>query len=111
MIYDSFDLRFFEGMQRAQDAAADKSYSFAIFAREAGLAGEILGWINLSNIVRGSFRACYLGYSLAASVQGKGLMTEGLRTIIPYAFNELHLHRIMTNYMPHNTRMPPCSHA
>ncbi|NJN86371.1 MAG: ribosomal protein S5-alanine N-acetyltransferase [Leptolyngbyaceae cyanobacterium SL_7_1] len=65
---------------------------------------SIVGTANFNNIVRGAFQACHLGYSLANSAQGKGYMTEALRSAIPYVFDELNLHRIMANYMPHNHR-------
>ena len=39
---------------------------------------EIIGVANFSNVVRGSFHACYLGYSIGQKWQGKGLMFEAL---------------------------------
>jgi len=67
-------------------------------------SGEMIGECNFSNIVLGVFQACHLGYSLAAHAQGKGLMTEALRTAIAYVFEDLQLHRIMANYLPENER-------
>ncbi len=103
MTPDSFDIGFFERSRRQQLAVEDRCYNFAIFFRNGG-ADTIVGWVNLSNIVRGAFQACHLGYSLAANAQGNGIMTEALRALIPFAFDELQLHRIMANYMPHNIR-------
>ena len=37
---------------------------------------EIVGVANFSNVVRGSFHACYLGYSIGEKWQGQGLMFE-----------------------------------
>ncbi len=65
---------------------------------------RILGVANFSQVVRGCFQACYLGYSLAQHVQGQGIMYEGLAVIIPYLQKYQGLHRIMANYMPHNQR-------
>jgi len=65
---------------------------------------QIVGECNFSNIVLGVFQACQLGYALAAHAQGRGLMSEALRAAIAYAFDELALHRIMANYLPHNQR-------
>ena len=62
----------------------------------------IIGNLNFSNFVRGSAQFCNLGYSLAEAEQGKGYMTEALKAAIQYVFQELNLHRIMANYMPHN---------
>lgn len=65
---------------------------------------EVLGIINFSQIIRGDFHACYLGYSLAERCQGQGLMYEALHTAIRYMFHKENIHRIMANYMPHNQR-------
>lgn len=59
---------------------------------------------NFSNVVRGSFHACYLGYSIGEKWQGQGLMFEALTTAIRYMQRTQHIHRIMANYMPHNQR-------
>lgn len=65
---------------------------------------QVAGACNFNDIIRGAFHACNLGYSLAADCEGRGLMTEALRAAIPFAFDELRLHRIQANYMPHNDR-------
>jgi len=65
---------------------------------------EIRGVANFSNVVRGAFNACYLGYSLGQRWQGQGLMFEGLTTAIRYMLRVQAMHRIMANYMPHNQR-------
>ena len=65
---------------------------------------EIIGVANFSNVVRGSFHACYLGYSIGQKWQGQGLMFEALSAAIRYMQRTQHMHRIMANYMPHNTR-------
>lgn len=65
---------------------------------------EIIGTCNFDQIIRGPFQACYLGYKIAAKYEGEGMMHEALQTAIRYVFDELKLHRIMANYMPHNVR-------
>ena len=64
----------------------------------------IVGTCNYSNIVRGPFQACHLGYQVAASHQGRGFMSEALRASNAYMFDERRLHRIMANYRPENYR-------
>jgi ribosomal-protein-alanine N-acetyltransferase len=76
----------------------------ARFFLETESSGGILGICNLTNIVRGAFQACHLGYSLDKDQQGKGLMSEALTLAIQYAFSELRLHRIEANYLPTNVR-------
>jgi len=65
---------------------------------------KIVGTVNFNNFVYGAAQFCQLGYSLAESAQGYGYMTEALSIAINYVFEELNLHRIMANYMPHNRR-------
>jgi ribosomal-protein-alanine N-acetyltransferase len=70
----------------------------------AEIKGSIVAHCNLSNIVRGVFQACYMGYGVSLEYQGQGVAREICETAIHYAFNEMGLHRIMANYMPHNNR-------
>src|SRR5579884_3114406 len=83
---------------------AGTRYAFSIFDAERGVQGGLLGYVNFSEIVRGVFLACYMGYSLAEKAQGRGYMTEACRAGIDYMFRVVRLHRIMANYMPANTR-------
>lgn len=85
-----------------QQFEAGLAVRFSMF--EPGPGGAVLGLVAFSNIVRGPFQACFLGYALAESRQGQGLMTEALRLGIDYMFGEMNLHRIQANYLPHNTR-------
>ena len=65
---------------------------------------EILGRCSYSNIVRGPFQACHLGYSLDEKQQGQGLMVEILEATLDYIFTVLNLHRVMANYIPRNLK-------
>lgn len=65
---------------------------------------EVIGVANFSNVLRGDFHACYLGYSIGQRWQGQGLMQEALQAAIRYMFRQQRIHRIMANYMPHNQR-------
>ena len=62
----------------------------------------IIGIINFRNFIRGAAQFCTVGYSLAEKETSKGYMTEALQASINYVFEELKMHRIMANYMPHN---------
>ena len=66
--------------------------------------GEMLAECNFTNIVKGPFQACNLGYSVAAAREGHGIMTATVKKGIEIMFNEYGLHRIMANYMPRNAR-------
>ena len=63
---------------------------------------QLAGVFNLSEIVRGGFRNAYLGYYANASFARQGLMTEGLRLTLKYAFKVLKLHRVEANIQPGN---------
>ncbi|MDI8841725.1 hypothetical protein MJI69_30510, partial [Salmonella enterica subsp. enterica serovar Anatum] len=55
-------------------------FDLLVISEQVGVAKEkeIIGVANFSNVVRGSFHACYLGYSIAQKWQGQGLMFEAL---------------------------------
>lgn len=63
---------------------------------------EIIGNVTLSNIIRGPFQSCYIGYKLDESEINKGYITEAIENVIDIAFNDLKLHRIEANIMPRN---------
>lgn len=67
-------------------------------------SGPIIGTCNYTNIVRGAFQACHLGYQIARDHEGRGLMREALEALNAFAFDEMGLHRIMANYIPTNER-------
>jgi [ribosomal protein S5]-alanine N-acetyltransferase len=75
--------------------------SVLVVTREAG---EMVGMINLNEIVRGPAQSAYLGYYAFAPLAGRGLMTVGLSLAITRAFGELRLHRLEANIQPTNER-------
>lgn len=84
---------------------ADKISSgqlFKLWFYTQGENSRIIGSAAISNIVRGAFLSCHLGYKLDEQERNKGYMTEALRPMIDYAFRELGLHRIEANIMPRN---------
>ena len=76
----------------------------AHFVSTTGNEESVLAVCSITNIARGPFQACNIGYSVAERAEGTGTMKSLLTFAIDYAFNELELHRIMANYMPGNTR-------
>ncbi|MDH8678475.1 GNAT family N-acetyltransferase [Fusibacter bizertensis] len=63
---------------------------------------EIIGSVALTNIIKGVFKSCYLGYKLSKKHINLGYMTESIQAVINYAFDEMYLHRIEANIMPRN---------
>lgn len=102
--------------QQLQQAVADfhagASVRFALFDRiadDAGRAGPapeapLLGRVNFTQIARGWFQSCMLGYQIDRSAEGRGLMREALAASIGYMFGPQALHRIQANYRPENER-------
>ena len=84
-----------------EHARLDRGYPFCVFDRHGT---EILATFTLSNVVRGAFQACHLGYGAAVRVQGQGIMREALQAGLAWAFGELGLHRVMANHLPRNER-------
>ena len=64
----------------------------------------VVGGCSLSNIVRGVFQSCHMGYSIAQRFEGEGKMKQIVTHVIEFAFQELKWHRIMANHMPANQR-------
>ncbi len=77
----------------------DDHAGYAICLRENH---EIVGVININNIVQGALRSASVGYYVAQAQVGQGYMREGLTRIKEYAFGELGLHRLEANIQPAN---------
>lgn len=65
---------------------------------------DVVGSLAFSQIARGPFQACYLGYGISYRHQGTNLMYEGVSAAIAYAFKDLNIHRLMANHLPENVR-------
>ena len=66
--------------------------------------GAIVGFLNISEIVRGGFKSAFLGYGGVAEFAGRGYMTEAMQLVLREAFTTLDLHRLEANIQPGNTR-------
>ena len=93
-----------------EEFRAERAVRF-VLQRRAGGPGEkaplhasIIGSANYSNIVRGAFQACHLGYQVGRDHQGQGFMSEALRATNAYMFEVMRMHRIMANFIPENAR-------
>jgi ribosomal-protein-alanine N-acetyltransferase len=62
----------------------------------------LVGWANVSEIVRGALQGAFLGYGGIAGYGGQGYMTETVRLVVRHAFSELRLHRLEANIQPGN---------
>lgn len=66
--------------------------------------GEIVGVLNLMEIVHGIFEGAYLGYYATVPHAGEGYMREAIALLLRHAFTRLRLHRIEANIQPRNAR-------
>jgi [ribosomal protein S5]-alanine N-acetyltransferase len=80
---------------------AGQQFRVWLFKKEEDFS-KTIGTVALSNIVRGAFQSCHLGYKLDAQEINQGYMTEALQSVTRYAFEDLHLHRIEANIIPRN---------
>jgi [ribosomal protein S5]-alanine N-acetyltransferase len=64
--------------------------------------GAILGFFNLSQIVRRGFQSAYLGYAVGKPFANQGYMRDGLELVLRHAFVSLRLHRVEANIQPTN---------
>jgi len=67
-------------------------------------ATRVVARANYTQIVRGPFQSCMLGYAIDHAFQGRGLMYEALQATLAHAFEVLRLHRVQANYQPENHR-------
>ncbi|MBS4174100.1 GNAT family protein [Bacillus sp. FJAT-49736] len=78
---------------------SDSGYSFGIFLRRSN---QLMGRISLSNVVRGAWESCTMGYFLDEEYNGQGFTTEAVRLAIQFAFGSAGLHRVQAAVMPRN---------
>lgn len=102
---DFYTAQFWErGLRRAlDDFYADRSVRFDLFLAGAE-HGPLIGRIGFSQIFRGPFQSCMLGYQVDREHQGLGLMFEGLGAAIEYMFEARRLHRVQANFLEENER-------
>ena len=85
--------------QRLKHARSPRGASFFLFRVDSG---DLVGVVDLSEIVRGVFQSAYLGYFAFAPHAGRGFMREGLARVIHHAFGSMDLHRLEANIQPGN---------
>lgn len=75
----------------ARDWRADVAYSFHVFDRGND---RLVGGVNLNSVRRGVAQAASIGYWLGQEYTRRGLMSAALALVLPFAFHDLHLHRL-----------------
>ena len=64
--------------------------------------GAIVGWLNVSEIIRGSLQGAFLGYGGITGHTGRGYVSEALQLVLAEAFDGMGLHRLEANIQPGN---------
>ena len=93
--------------RRLRDAAAAfaAGTGYRYLLQPIGDSARVIGSVHFSNVVRGAFQNCSLGYALDQQFEGQALMTEALRCAIAEMFSpHINLHRIQAGFRPENWR-------
>lgn len=77
------------------------AYGFGIFTCERE---QLIGRVNLANIVRGAWQNCTIGYFIDQAQNGRGYMSEAIALAVRFAFAQASLHRVQAGVMPRNGR-------
>jgi [ribosomal protein S5]-alanine N-acetyltransferase len=81
--------------------ASGSHYGFLVLRRKDQ---QLVGVINLNNVIRAAFQSAFLGYYAFSPLGGQGLMREGMLLVIQHAFTVLKLHRLEANVQSANLR-------
>jgi len=82
---------------RERERQMGTAFGFGIF-----VGGRFAGELTLSSIQRGPLQSGFVGYWIDEAQAGKGLVPEAVVTLLQYAFETLHLHRVEINIIPRN---------
>jgi len=82
-----------------RDIREDSAYPFLVFQKGNN---RLLGACTLSNVRRGVAQTASLGYWVGEPYKGQGIITRAVRALLPYAFEDLKLHRVEAACLPTN---------
>ncbi len=87
-----------------EQAAFKAGRTLPFFIFQKGQRDRIIGRVAFSNIIRGPFQSCFLGYNLSEEAVGHGYAFEAIQAGLRIVFEDFGLHRVEANIMPHNAR-------
>ena len=82
------------------ERAADPRRAFYLARLRDG--GDIVGFLNLGEFIRGSLQQAFIGYGGVTGYSGHGYMGEAMQLVLREAFTTLGLHRVEANIQPDN---------
>jgi ribosomal-protein-alanine N-acetyltransferase len=92
----SFDFKAqIRGLLRQLDE--DQGIPFVILYR-----GEIVGQLNVANVLHGSVSSCVIGYWIIPEVAGKGITPTSVALAMDYVYKVTGLHRVEIDIRPEN---------
>ena len=94
---NSFDIR---GMVRSLLRAVDDHTGLPFVIEHEG---QIVGQINVANILHGSVSSAVIGYWVVPEVAGKGITPTAVALVSDYLYNVVGLHRIEIDIRPENS--------
>jgi len=86
--------------QYQKELRDETGYAFFVFR---STDQRLIGGVSLTNVRRGVTQACTMGYWMGEPFAGQGYMTEAVRTLRPFVFSHLWLHRLEAACLPGNT--------
>jgi ribosomal-protein-alanine N-acetyltransferase len=64
--------------------------------------GEVVGQLNVANILHGSVSSCVIGYWIIPEVAGKGITPTAVALAMDYVYKVVGLHRVEIDIRPEN---------
>jgi ribosomal-protein-alanine N-acetyltransferase len=80
-----------------RDARLGLSFPFVLLVDD-----QFAGQVTVGAIARGSANSAYLGYWIAQSLAGRGIMPTALSLVVDHCFGDAGLHRVEANIRPEN---------
>ncbi len=86
-------------LRQRKDAKTDKAYIWNVFLKTSN---ELIGWVDITTIHRGSYQMANLGYYIISPYRRQGFAKEAVMKMIPAAFSHLKYHRLEAAIDPKN---------
>lgn len=99
---DFYSMGFQQKKLQFDEDSMQKGRALRIWIFDKNDGSNIIGDISFTNIIRGPFQSCNVGYKTDVMHLRQGVMMECLKETCKYVFSELTLHRIEANIIPTN---------
>lgn len=86
---------------RDRERATDHAYPFGVFI-DAGSGPQLIGEVNLNNVIRGALQSATVGYWVDRRHAGNSYVAEAVVAAMRFAFEQVSLHRLEICIVPRN---------